>query len=59
MTVEELMSKYAGAYDSDFDMPEQSSEEEGTDNETSGNSSAISKNVQNTYFLFTLAFEIL
>jgi len=35
MTVEELMSKYAGAYDSDFDMPEQSSEEEGTDNETS------------------------
>ena len=28
MSIEELAAKYAGAYDSDFEMPQQSSSEE-------------------------------
>jgi len=35
MSVEELMKKYAGAYDSDFEVPEESSGEECDDGETS------------------------
>lgn len=35
MTVEELMNKYAGAYDSDFEVPEESSEDD-SDAESSG-----------------------
>ncbi|CAG5123366.1 unnamed protein product, partial [Candidula unifasciata] len=33
MSVEELMQKYAGAYDSDFEMPKENSSEEGSDGE--------------------------
>ena len=38
MSVEELMKKYAGAYDSDFEVPEESSAEEddSEDDDSSG-----------------------
>ncbi|XP_035827815.1 helicase domino isoform X2 [Aplysia californica] len=43
MSVEELMKKYAGAYDSDFEMPEESSGEEDSDDEDDEESSESEK----------------
>ena len=35
MSVEELMKKYSGAYDSDFEMPQESSEDDASEEEDS------------------------